>query len=247
MNKFSFSLGVAVSLLLPAVQAATVEDLQVQLNAQQRTMLNQQNQLNQLQSEIASLRGAIEQLNYQLRQQNAVPTDAAPTTSAASTAGTQAAPAVTAVPAAQQNATAPAAPAASDQAADGLKPADAQAKALYDAAYAKVTANDFAAAAAAFNNYLTAYPDNSLTPNAWYWLGQVQYRQNNLDAARVSFLNVARFTSSAKRPDALYKLGLISKQKGDSEKAQRYFNLVISTYPADTSANMARRELGQQP
>ena len=90
---------------------------------------------------------------------------------------------------------------------------------------------------------LQNYPDNTLTPNAWYWLAQVQYKQKKLDEARVSFLNVARFTSSTKRPDALYKLGLISKMRGDKDKAQAYFNLVIRTYPADTSSNLARKEL----
>ncbi len=150
------------------------------------------------------------------------------------------APAVTAAPA-----PAPA-PAVSPAAPPPLKAVTAEAQAAYDAAYARVTANDFAGAALAFRAYVTTYPDNTLTPNAWYWLGQVQYRQNQLDDARVSFLNVARFTQSTKRPDALYKLGLISRSKGEEEKAVRYFNLVISTYPADTSANMARAELARQ-
>ena len=259
MRRYCLKLGVMalVALLLPlsAVQAASVDDLQVKLNAQQRTMLAQQNQLTEIQNEIASLRGAIEELRYLIKQQNSAATASAtpaPATAApdatVTTTNAVAAPAPTTpqVTASTGTTNATSATAATSSASTGptLKPADAQAKASYDAAYAKVMANDFAGAATAFNDYVATYPDNSLTPNAWYWLGQVQYRQNNFEAARVSFLNVARFTSSAKRPDALYKLGLICKQKGDTEKAKRYFNLVINTYPADTSANMARRELG---
>ena len=61
----------------------------------------------------------------------------------------------------------------------------------------------------AFKQYVETYPNNTLTPNAWYWLGQVQYSQAIYDQARLSFLNVARYNQSQKRPDALYKLGMI--------------------------------------
>lgn len=215
--------------------SASESDLQVQLNAQQRTMLQLQNEIAQLRAEVAVLRGEVETLRFDLKQFGTT-ASAAP----AARAAPAPAPAVTTAPA-----PAPAPAAASTAAPPPLRPVDAAAQAAYDEAYARVTANDFPGAARAFNAYLNTYPDNTLTPNAWYWLGQVQYRQNQLDDARVSFLNVARFTQSTKRPDALYKLGLISRSKGEEDKAVRYFNLVISTYPADTSANMARAELAK--
>lgn len=248
----------ALPLMQPVLAA---DDLQVQLNAQQRTMLQLQNEISKLTADVAVLRGELETLRYELSQSGQLQSTAAANTAAATTAADEAAPAAVPVQAAQPKTqqaqsvqTAAAQPAAastaqsaaaSTDAAPALKTADAAAKAAYDAAYAKVTANDFSGAVVDFTNYVNTYPDNTLTPNAWYWLGQVQYRQNNLDAARVSFLNVARFTQSTKRPDALYKLGLISRSKGDEEKAVRYFNLVVSTYPADTSANMARAELAK--
>ena len=256
MKKLKYTImAAALTALLPlGAQAASVDDLQKQLDAQQRTMLQLQNKIAQLNADIAVLRGDVVTLRYELQQAGSGGqlSTAAGTAPAAASAAPAPAGSATPVQPVQQTAAAPAvqssAPAAQPAAAAadasaGLKPADAQAKAAYDAAYAKVTSNDFAGAAAAFQSYVSTYPDNTLTPNAWYWLGQVQYRQNNFEAARVSFLNVARFTSSAKRPDALYKLGLISRQKGEEDKAQRYFNLVISTYPADTSASMARNEL----
>lgn len=227
--------------------SASESDLQVQLNAQQRTMLQLQNEIAQLRAEVAVLRGEVETLRFDLKQSGTT-ASAAP----AARAAPAPAPAVTTAPApapapapAVTTAPAPAPAAASTAAPPPLRPVDAAAQAAYDEAYARVTANDFPGAARAFNAYLNTYPDNTLTPNAWYWLGQVQYRQNQLDDARVSFLNVARFTQSTKRPDALYKLGLISRSKGEEDKAVRYFNLVISTYPADTSANMARAELAK--
>lgn len=124
-----------------------------------------------------------------------------------------------------------------------LKPVDQTAKQMYDNAYAKVKQNDLKGAQEAFDNYVRTYPDNSLTPNAWYWLGQVQYSQALYDLSRVSFLNVARFTNSQKRPDALYKLGMIHKFMGDTDKARRYYQLVIQFYPNDAAASLANREL----
>ncbi|MCR5084542.1 MAG: tol-pal system protein YbgF, partial [Succinivibrionaceae bacterium] len=119
----------------------------------------------------------------------------------------------------------------------------AAAKADYDAAYQKILADDLNGAITAFGAYLKNHPDNSLTPNAWYWLAQAQYRKNLLDDARVSFLNVAQFKDSQKRPDAIFKLGMIKKAQGDLETARKFFNLVAKAYPNDTAAAMALKEL----
>lgn len=125
----------------------------------------------------------------------------------------------------------------------GLQPVDDTARQAYNAAYALVQQNNLQGAEQAFAKYVQDYPENALTPNAWYWLGQVQYVQKNYEQARLSFLNVARFVDSQKRPDALYKLGKITQYLGDNAKAQRYFQLVLEYYPTDAAASLAQREL----
>ncbi len=224
----------AVMMAAGSTAGADEAVLQRQLDAQQRVMIEQQNQIDNLQTEVAALRGEIEKIKHQLngmQQEAAAP---APVAAAPAPAPAPAAPAP--APAAKAPATPPAPP---------LPAATDDAKAAYDAAYAKVTNGDFDGARAAFSAYLDQYPESRLTPNAWYWLGQVQYRQKSFEDARVSFLNVARYNDSNKRPDALYKLGLISRALGDNDKAGRYFNLVISTYPGDTAATMAQKELSR--
>ena len=124
-----------------------------------------------------------------------------------------------------------------------LPVADAQAVKMYQNAYNLLVKNKLSESATGFSNYVTKYPNNSLTPNAWYWLGQVQYKQKNYQDARVSFLNTAKFKGSTKRADALYKLGVTSKALGDKDKAKKFFEVLIKTYPTSSSSALAKKEL----
>lgn len=233
----SLALGMVLCFAAASV-CASEADLQKQIDAQQRSMLEMQNRITELTTQVNTLRGDLEALRYEVAR---IPAGApqSPAANQDSTAGSQTAAVQDPAAAAPEG---PPKPNAADEA---LKPVDAAAQHAYDTAYDHVLNNRLDAAIPAFDSYLQSYPDNVLTPNAWYWLGQVQYRQNKLDDARVSFLNVARFNSSTKRPDAIYKLGLISKMRGENDKAVAYFNLVINTYPADTSSDLARKELLQ--
>lgn len=269
------ALASAVLLLVSAPALADEAALQRQIDALQRASAVQQNQIYQLQQDIATLRGEMEQMRYLLSRQNTtsssigsrgtssnsnpnivalpmgnVSSNSAPVTSGSSGAkGTAGAGPVT--PMGNDNlASHQAGPSSNSNSASSssgpsvaLKGVDAKAKAAYEAAYAKVQQNDLKGAQSAFRSYVDTYPDNALTPNAWYWLGQVQYSQAAYDQARLSFLNVARYNDSQKRPDALYKLGMISKFLGDNDKALRYFQLVMQNYPNDAAATLASREL----
>ena len=194
--------------LTAAAHAAVDPMLQRQLEAQQRTMLDMQQQAQSSQSTAAN----------------------------ASAMASQAA----------RGGMATVAPGAREQLAaeaDRLQPADEAARMEYEKAYDLIRRNDLDRAAAAFQEYVRRYPSNSLTPNGWYWLGQVQYNKSQLTEARVSFLNVARFNHSQKRPDALYKLGIISKLTGEPDKARKYFQLVMESYPNEAVASLAGKEL----
>lgn len=141
----------------------------------------------------------------------------------------------------QTQSTATATPAAGSD--SSLPVADAQAVKMYQNAYNLLVKNKLSESATGFSNYVTKYPNNSLTPNAWYWLGQVQYKQKNYQDARVSFLNTAKFKGSTKRADALYKLGVTSKALGDKDKAKKFFEVLIKTYPTSSSSALAKKEL----
>ncbi|MCR5537560.1 MAG: tol-pal system protein YbgF [Succinivibrio sp.] len=220
-------------------QLGLADDLQTQLDAQQHTMLMMQNNLQQLQNDLQTVNGQLEELRFELERLKAQGSSAAAQNTAAPpqlTPKTEAAAAKS-----KSDMPAAAAPAA---AADSQAQTD-EGKLAYDAAYALVNQNKLGEAEQAFASFIERYPQHQLIENAWYWQGQVQYKKGDFEASRVSFLNAAKYTSSPKRPDALFKLGKITEQLGDKEKAKRYYEVLIKTYPQDTSALMAQKELSK--
>ncbi len=245
MNKRIKLLALASAVLIAVPSFA--DDLEDQLNAQQSAMLKMQNDFYAMQDELNSQNGQIEELRHEIEQLHAQINSLQQSSQAAQNAQSE-------EPAAG-NDNKPAASAASasgtdkkqlavtDSKGNALKKADDQAKKAYNDAYQLVVKNKLSESETAFKNYLENYPDNELTPNAWYWFGQVQFKKGKLQDARVSFLNAAGFKNSPKRPDSLYKLGLIYKAQGDKDKAKRFFEVVVKNYPDDTSAQLAQKQL----
>lgn len=240
-----------------AAPAMADDDLEAQVNAQQATMLRMQNAFDQLQSQLDAQNGKIEELNHEISelkaQVDALKSQGAQQDSSGDAQngqdGQQQGAQQGQQAQGQGNAQQPAPAAAAsggpvtDAKGNPLKPSDANAKAMYNTAYKMVVANKLKDSIPAFKSFIEKYPDSDLAPNAWYWLAQVQFKLKQNQDARVSFLNAAGFRNSPKRPDSLYKLGLIYKLSGDKEKAKRFFEVVAKQYPNDTAAQLAQKQL----
>ena len=237
-----------------AAPAMADDDLEAQVNAQQATMLRMQNAFDQLQSQLDAQNGKIEELNHEISElksqvdalkSQGAQQDGSQDAQNGQDGQQQGAQGQQAQGNAQQGA--PAAAAAggpvTDSKGNPLKPSDANAKAMYNSAYKLVVANKLQDSIPAFKSFIEKYPDSDLAPNAWYWLAQVQFKLKQNQDARVSFLNAAGFRNSPKRPDSLYKLGLIYKLSGDKDKAKRFFEVVAKQYPNDTAAQLAQKQL----
>lgn len=240
-------LGLCIASLI-SFNSVYADDIQSQLDAQQRSMLALQNSIQSLQDEIQSLNGQIEELRHEIVSLKNDNTDLKTRLVQLNTADvkpqqTEQVQGDSSKTDSDQKEKTDTRPQQEQKADNKLKDVSAEAKSEYDQAYSMIEKNNLQGAAKAFASYVSKYPDNKMTPNAWYWLGQVQYKQKDYDAARASFLNSASYKDSAKRADSLYKLGMITLEKGDREKAKRYFEIVVKTYPQDTSANWAKKEL----
>ncbi|NIQ53643.1 MAG: tetratricopeptide repeat protein, partial [Gammaproteobacteria bacterium] len=44
-------------------------------------------------------------------------------------------------------------------------------------------------------------------------------------------------------PEALYRAGLIAKERGNNQRAREYFRRVVEAYPQSDAAMLAEREL----
>lgn len=213
--------------------------------------LELQNRVTDLQSEVASLRNLIEQLqndNAQLKQRGReqyIDLDsrlvrleggagAAATTPDADAGAVDTTPAD---PAVETVAPTP---------ADAAKPSDpAQAEAAYALALdTLVQRYEAAESARLFQSFLQAYPDSPLVPNAWYWLGESYYVTQNYELAAESFQTaITQYPGSRKEPDALLKLAYCHIALGRTADAEAGLRDVITRYPDSDAAGKAQSRL----
>ena len=214
------------------------------------------NRLTQMQSEVQALRNQLEQLqneNEQLKQRNReqyVDLDTrlqrietgGPVAPAASSGAP--APGAAVKPAPRPPTRPPAAalgggaPAPSAAAGPGASGSDEQA--AYGSAFESLKRGDYVESARGFQAYLRSFPNGSLAPNAWYWLGESYYVTQNFPIALQSFETLlSQFPDSAKAPDALLKKGYCEIEMADVGAGQATLNQVINDYPGSDAARLA--------
>jgi len=211
-------------------------------------LANMEVRLGALESQIRSLTGQIEETQHQIGQlsdrmdrlaESAVPAAASPLAGGAAGAG--AAP--DGGPFAGQNDGQGAAPDAGE--AEPLPTGEPTA--LYNAALAKLRQDDFPGAAQGFNEFILQFPDNELTPNAQYWLGEAYYAQQNYaEAARAFLTAYTKYPESSKASGSLLKLGISlgeMDQKDDACAALREFG---QKYPNASAIELNRAKVARQ-
>jgi len=209
--------------------------------------------IQQLQDEVRSLRGQVEQQSYRLKQMEQEQLDryrdldrrvsvllsanadaglsppAEPVFSDTQSATTAPNPADTS----SATAAAPAVAAQSAPAEDDMR--------AYREAFALVRDKSYGPAISAFNAFVQQYPQSPRLANAHYWLGEVYLVQQNTEAARDAFtLVLNRFPQSSKAPDSAYKLATVYEKLGDQARSSQYLDLVLTQYPDSAAARLAK-------
>jgi len=216
-------------------------------------------QLEQLNAEMARIRGQLEVLAYEnqqlqkrqrdfyldidsrLKRLEGAAASATPAASPAAEAATEP-PAGTAGfgppspgGAPEGSAAPPKAPSREDQAREVR---------AYDAASNLFRRNDFPSAIEAFRAFLKDHPGSQLAPNAGYWIG-ISYANlrdyRNALAAQEEVLK--RFPQSPKAPDALLAIAAIQAEQGDSGSARNTLEDIIARFPGSEAAGKARTRL----
>lgn len=78
----------------------------------------------------------------------------------------------------------------------------------YQASFDLLKAGRYAEAQRGFEAFLAAHPQHDLAANAQYWLGEVHYVERNYESALATFERVlAAYPQARKGPDALLKAG----------------------------------------
>lgn len=203
-------------------------------------------QLQQLQEEVARLRGTLEEQQYEIQRlkqeslERYQDLDGRLAGAAQAPASAPVAPAANA-PAAQAGTPAAAMPPASATPGDPAKE-----KLFYDAAFDLIKAKDFAKADQAFSAFLRKYPSSQYSANAQYWLGEVKLAQGDLQGAGQAFARVSQaYPDHQKVADSLYKLGDVERRLGNLDRARAVLQQVVAQYPGTSAAQLAQRELGR--
>ena len=125
------------------------------------------------------------------------------------------------------------------------EPADpAKEKLFYDAAFDLIKAKDFDKASQAFAAFLRRYPNSQYAGNAQYWLGEVNLAKGDLQGAGQAFAKVSQaYPQHSKVPDSLYKLADVEIRMRNTDKAKGILQQVIAQYPGTSAAQLAQRDL----
>ena len=223
---------------ISSVGSGSVEDRVTTLerisNAQSQLMQQLQQQLNDTQSDIDSLRGQIQENSYQLSQvveRQKQLYQQIDTLSSNNTTQT--------TPANSDSKDATAASGSAPAAQSGDENSD------YNAAIDLILKQKkFDQAISALQTWVKKYPDSTYQPNANYWLGQLYYNKGQLDDSAYYFATVVKnYPKSPKAPEALFKVGVVMQDKKDTAKSKAVFEQVIKLYPGTASARDAKKRL----
>jgi tol-pal system protein YbgF len=219
------------------------------------------NQVQALQSQLQQMQGQIEELQHQLQEANdknkAQATDfdsrLGHLESGAGAAGANAGnanppPAANVAPPPPAVAPTPAAagkPAAAAPAAGkGGAATNATAQAAYDDAFKSLRAGDYVKSSRDFRNFIQQYPDSTLLPNAFYWLGESYYATSNYQVAMEAFQHLlTQFPQSEKVPDAMLKVGYSQIELKQVDAAKSTLKNVTAKYPGSKAAGLAQERL----
>lgn len=212
------------------------------LEAGARAQLELADQIEQLKTEIARLRGENEVLSNDLanaikrqkdfyvdldnRLRKLEPhADAAAAAPQPATAAPAAAPAAAVAPPVT----------AADPAAESRD---------YEAALTQLRGGKYKEAATGFIGFIRRHPGSSFQPSAHFWAASSLYQLKDNAAAAEYYAKVAnQWPDDNRAPDALLGLASAQQAQGDAKAATRSLERLAAKYPSSSAAQIARQRL----
>lgn len=125
-----------------------------------------------------------------------------------------------------------------------LSPPPADARDVYEQGFAQVRDGRYSEGVETLRRFINVYPANSLTGDAYYWLGEAYYAMRNFDRAEEVLVNLGtEYPGNNKIPDALLKLGYIYSERGDTARARQVLEKLLDTYPDSVAASLGEMQL----
>lgn len=124
--------------------------------------------------------------------------------------------------------------------------AAAGAKEQYQEAMDFIKSKQFPEAQTKLSELVKQHPQDPLVPNALYWSAEVWLVQGEPEKALVDFAKVVSdHPEHSKAADATYKIGVTLDRQGKTEQAKQWLQKVIDNYSgkADTTVRLAKSYL----
>jgi len=187
--------------------------------ASEQQSLNFMNRIDELQNQLQSLRGQMEDQQHQIEQ-------------------LKSSKAVASSPEGEKpSATTPNTPAVSQ--ADVLNQQH-----LYQKAYDAISQRRYSEGKTELQMYLQQYPQGEYAVNAHYWLGEINLMGGDLGESEKEFKTVLQdYPHSPKAIDASLKLGFMAYDGEAWAQAKQYFQQVLTQAPNTAAAQLAEQRL----
>ena len=200
------------------------DNLTSQLSAAQRTLLDQSNRIDQLNQQIATLRGQNEDMANQLttlqKQQKDYYTDL-------DTRLKKFEP--------QQQTV--------DGVQGSVQPGETDA---FNKASQEFRAGDFKTAAASFRDFIAKYPQSPYQPTAQYWLGNALYALRDYKGSTATWQGVVtNYPQHPRAPEALLAIANNQIEQGQKAAARKTLQQLLSQYGSSDVAQAAQNKLAQ--
>jgi tol-pal system protein YbgF len=114
----------------------------------------------------------------------------------------------------------------------------------YDSGYTLFHQRRYSESELQFQRFLDLYPENELSDNALFWIGESRYAMGDYPGALEAFTNtVQRYPSGNKVTDALLKAGKCFEAMQDLERAKDTYRELDRLFPESAAAVAARERL----
>ncbi|WP_116138808.1 tol-pal system protein YbgF [Trinickia diaoshuihuensis] len=203
---------------------AKTDNLTSQLSAAQRSLIDQQGRLDQLNQQIATLRGQNEDLANQVttlqKQQKDYYTDLDGRLKKLE----------------PQSETV-------DGVQGTVQPGETDA---FNAASQQFRSGDFKGAAAAFRSFVAKYPQSPYQPTAQYWLGNALYALKDYKGSTAIWQNIVKnYPQHPRAPEALLAIANNELEQGQKAAARKTLQTIVSQYAGSDVAQTAQQKLAQ--
>lgn len=116
--------------------------------------------------------------------------------------------------------------------------------AFYAMALQQFRNGNLEAARGALEDFLTENPNHELAPEALYYVGRTWEEAGDIGNALAQYQRVTeRYPDASRASTALYRRGLIEAGRGNTALARQLFQQILSGYPNNPEAELARDEL----